>query len=76
MKSFPPFVLLGVLVVSGGDMSCNGGCCGGGSSGNGGIAGGPGVTDFFLFDDSDNFARFFFGFTASSLQNLMLRIMK
>ena len=60
----------------GGGSSGNGGCCGGGSSGNGGIAGGPGVTDFFLFDDSDNFARFFFGFTASSLQNLMLRIMK
>ena len=57
-------------------MSRNGGCYEGGSSGNGGIAGGPGVTDFFLFDDSDNFARFFFGFTASSLQNSMFRSMK
>ena len=57
-------------------MSRNGGCCGGGSSGNGGIDGGPGVTDFLLFDDSDNLARFFFGFTASLLQNSMLRSMK
>ena len=35
----------------------------------------PGALSYrflFFFDDSDNFERFFFGFTASSLQNEML----
>ena len=59
----------------GGGSSGNGGCCGGGSSGNGGIAGGLELQIFF-FDDIDNFERFFFGFTASSLQNSLFRSMK